>query len=99
MLRAACGSSEVNLSPIGRVRSGVGGGVVCGQGGDGGGEVCDQAGDGDAEDSLVCGEGVDDFVASVAVVDGGAVAEQCGGSQVVDAEVCQRLQCGAYRFQ
>ena len=62
---------------------------MCGQCGDGGGEVFDQAGDGDTEDSLACCEQVDNFVAAVAVVDGGAVAEQCGGSEVVDSEVCK----------
>ena len=72
---------------------------MCGQRGDGGGEVCDQAGDGNAEDSLASSEEVGDFVAAVTVVDGDAVAEQCGGGQVVDSEVCQCVQRGAYCLQ
>ncbi len=87
--------SAARLSPAGISA----GGGVCGQCGDGGGEVCDQAGDGNAEDSVASSEKVDDFVAAVTVVDGDAVAEQCGGSEVVDSEVCQRVQCGAYCLQ
>lgn len=86
-MRAVC------LSPAGI----SGDGVVCGQ--RGGGEVCDQAGDGNAEDPLASSEEVDDFVAAATVVDGDAVAEQRGGSQVVDSEVCQCVQRGAYCLQ
>ena len=60
-----------------------------GEGSDGAGEFLHDAGDGNAEDSLAAGEEVDNFFVAAAFVDGGAIADQGDGCEVVDAEVAK----------